>query len=1249
MTSRVLGPVAGALLLAAGVGASVLVHNRASKTIEESSGWHGKVERVARSGPGESGGLMILGAGTPARVNEGAALPPHARIRTDASTRARIALEDGCSVVLDRSSEVVLSPGPRSLELVAGQLAFEVESVQGAPDVRLKVPEGDVSFRDGKFVVTKTPDATVLDAERGTASIVASAGRSDVRAGEEAILRRDSVDVTPSGDVAGRLAFSERLEETTPEGVAPGASRTGPGMAGLGELVARRPGKKDEKDRALHLATHAATIRISSSVARTTVEEVFSNDTGDDLEGIYRFPLPAGAKIEKLALDVDGKLVPGSFVEKAKAAAIWRGAIQNAAPKEQKPQEEIVWVPGPWHDPALLEWQGGDRFELKIFPIPRHGSRRVQIAYTETVSKVSGVRHYVYPLPENAPAIDRFSVDVQVRGADASRGVRAGGYGLESRPVAAGVALGKDAEHLTPSGDLTLDYALASDKDADVTAWAYRDPEVGQGDGDPFVALAMRPKLPRWGHEAFRDDVLVVDSGRSMTGERFKRAGQLAARIAREMDRRDRVTVLACDVTCRRMPGGWLTPGSTSAEAVLAFLTDLVPEGASDLVSAVRAAGATPDRRPENDLRVLLLSSGTASAGYSRTEKLAAEVAASLPDERAEVVSVPIGGDADQTTLGEIARGGGGVVVPYVASQSDLETAVAVLSAAYGATLREVTLELPDGLYASAPSALAPIRAGAEAWVGLRMRGDRVQGEAVLKGKVAGQPFEARYPLDVRASNEPGNAFVPRLYASERIADVERSTDDSARPELVKLSQRYAVPSRYTSLLVLESEAMFKAFGIDRAQASSAFTGENEAVASFATTPGKPASSKSGGSMDLGDEFGAAGLLDDKPAGGGFGGGGGGHGAWNAHAAADAAPAEAPVASATVAPPPPPAPARVARAAPRLLQQAMRPQAGQWMRREWFRSAGIANFTPPVSDEKVAAARAAVAAAPDERGKHRELARLLSLDGLVGPLEDEVRAWSAKDPLDIDGIAAQADVLARRGKRDEALRVLSGVVASAGAQGRLGLERALATAYARAGKAEACAFWIASGELAPSDVDSVAHAAGCERAQGHSSSAERWMASLTTDASRAKALPLAVKYEGLVRSREALPERASWGDLVVDASWDEAADLDVVVIDPAGNRQSWSSRSTQVRVEDPRSMHHELLGLGAAAAGTFMVEVVRTDGGESSAPVHGTVRIRCLGRTTTKTFDLSGPVADVARVDVRWESRLVPVENVPVF
>jgi hypothetical protein len=1240
-------PVAGALLLTAGIGASILVHNHATKTAPPAAAWPAKITRVVHLGPDTGGGLT-----------EGTVLAADSHVSTDAYTRARLEWDDGTRLSLDRSTSVVLT-GPRSMDLVSGQVALDVESPPEAPEVRVHTSRGELATRSARLVLTATPSRTVVEAARGTASLVSGDRKLEVGAGEEGVVDEASARVTSTSDLASRLSWSERLTETTPEGSAPRL-----GMSGLGELVARRPGKTDEKDRALHLATHSATIRIASTVARTEVEEVFSNDTSDDLEGVYRFPLPAGAQIEKLALDVDGKMVPGSFVDNAKAKAIWRGAIQNAAPKPQKQEEEIVWVPGPWHDPALLEWNGGGRFELKIFPIPKHGSRRIQIAYTEVVPEVAGERRYVYPLPElatAAEAIDRFSVDVQVRGADAQRGVHAGGYdlrspgGIHSALDATVVELTKDIEHFSPTGDLTIDYALDTDHVADLTAWAYREP--GSED-DAFVALALRPSLPRYTREAWRDQVIVVDDGHSMTGARFKEAARLAAEMAHEMDRRDRVTLLVCDVICRGLTSkenpnavAWLSPGASAAATVDAFLQDVTPEGATDLVAAVRKAGSIPGRLPANDLRVIVLSNGVAGSGYRRTDRLATEVTAALPDARAEVVTVPMGSDADPTVLAEIARGGGGVVVPYLASRPTEQAALEVLSATYGATLRDVEVALPEGLTAVAPSSFAPIRAGAERVVVARMHEGRIAGEAVLKGTVAGQPFVARYPLDVRVSTEPGNAFVPRLYASERIASLEQTLGDAARPEVVRLSQRFSVPSRATSLLVLESEAMFQAFGIDRTRTTSAFTGENEAVASYSSTPeGKPSAKRSASKDgEVGADLDAAGGLADLEAETqGYGGGGGG-GADKAsrHAMERAA-----------APPAPPAASMAPLQAKPAMSVARRPAVGRWMRREWFRSASISRPAerPPVSLEKIAAARAALAAAPDERSKHKELARLLAQNGSLEELDEELGRWAARDPLDPDAIVARADLLARRGLRDESLRVLSGILDSpSSAKSPLDLERALATAYTREGSELACSFWIAVAELSPKDVDSVAHAAACERVLGRMPSAERWLASLPTEAARDKARASEGRlYDGPYGpygGRASAPEQASWGDIVVDASWDGSAgrDLDIVIIDPAGNRQAWSTKSGSLRVDDPRSVRHESVALSSSLAGAFLVEVVDSHRDDRALPVHGTVRIRSRGATQSRSFDLDGARAEVARVDMRWESRLVPADNPALF
>src|SRR5690606_8821611 len=179
------------------------------------------------------------------------------------------------------------------------------------------------------------------------------------------------------------------------------------------------------------------------------------------LEGIFRFPIPPDAKIERLALEVDGKLEEGAFVDRERAAAIWRGTIVNAAPQARKLiRDEIIWVPGPWRDPALLEWQQGGRFELRIFPIPAHGARRIRIAYEQTVAPHGRGRRYVYPLPQGAEdvSVGRFEADVRVAGV-ANGAVHASGYDVATRAEGDAQRLTFASDEFHPSGALVVDYA----------------------------------------------------------------------------------------------------------------------------------------------------------------------------------------------------------------------------------------------------------------------------------------------------------------------------------------------------------------------------------------------------------------------------------------------------------------------------------------------------------------------------------------------------------------------------------------------------------------------------------------------------------------------------------------------------------------------------------------------------------------------------------------------------------------------
>src|SRR5205823_9259094 len=102
--------------------------------------------------------------------------------------------------------------------------------------------------------------------------------------------------------------------------------------------------------------------------------------------------------------------------------------------------------------------------------------------------------------------------------------------------------------------------------------------------------------------------------------------------------------------------------------------------------------------------------------------------------------------------------------------------------------------------------------------------------------------------------------------------------------------------------------------------------------------------------------------------------------------------------------------------------------------------------------------------------------------------------------------------------------------------------------FERLGKPESCAFSVTAAELRPNDADAVARAISCERAQGRARSADRWLTGLK-DAQR-------TAITGAITKNESARAETATGDLIVSATWDGGADVDLAILDPAGRRAS---------------------------------------------------------------------------------------------
>ena len=146
-----------------------------------------------------------------------------------------------------------------------------------------------------------------------------------------------------------------------------------------------------------------SSVRIAA-VQRGDMAEVeathsFENDSDSILEGTFRFPMPDGALLTGLAMMIDGKLMEGELVEREKAKKAYEAVVDGM------------------QDPALLEWEHGSLFKMRVFPLEPHKNKVVTLRYLTPLRHTADGLELVQSAASAAgtTALSQLSVDWQGR------------------------------------------------------------------------------------------------------------------------------------------------------------------------------------------------------------------------------------------------------------------------------------------------------------------------------------------------------------------------------------------------------------------------------------------------------------------------------------------------------------------------------------------------------------------------------------------------------------------------------------------------------------------------------------------------------------------------------------------------------------------------------------------------------------------------------------------------------------------
>lgn len=1105
---------------------------------------------------------------------------PHDATEITANGEERILLtfSEGTRVQLNEKTRVRLeSPFVRALRVEEGEILVDVVRQQGLEPLRIRVPDGVVRVVGTRLLVRALANMSVVNVLRGHVVAESDGHKADIHAGGEAMLRRGREPLVRAASSLDRaMEWAGRF--TPPD----------TGHSGFGSLRARKPGSTQDTE--LRLADRIVDVKIQGRIARTEIEEAFFNDSHETLEGIYTFPLPADAQIAALDLEVNGKWEHGAIVEKQRGDKIWAGVIRNATPKAKKHEiVEYVWVPGPWHDPALLNWKKGSEFEMRIFPIPAKGARRVRIAYTQVLEPIPGGARYVLPMPAGKKAAaEHFRLTAQVGHFPDAQRLRAFPYDVKRSENAGGVMLEYESSKFEPRGDWVLEIP-ETEPDREIRAWAYR-PEPGTAAAcDDFGVVALRPRLPAFMSTRPLEWVFVVDRSWSTQHARLQMTARMVAALVEGLDTGHHVQVWACNHECRRIRGRAFASADES-QAIQKTIEDLEPIGSTSmdavidaLEQEIRGGGLDPKQT-----RIVYIGDGVVSAGETQPDRIAEKIGRKIAPARFSTVAM--GGSADESSLRAWARAAGGSALFLKAGEAPETFAGKVLQRQLSVPLENARIEFPSTVRDVSPEKL-------ELWPGeevlLSFCGTWPEGNLTLSGTLDGMPFSRNYT--VKLDPQPGNLFVPRLWAQGRIRDLEaRTQTPETVKEIVNISKNFHVLSRHTSLLVLESPAMAKAFGVEDTRPKLDFTGTEDVRESNASGPD-----------DAEDDFAAAGKTD--------------------RGALDF---EAPAAGAGLPKKMSQMPAPLTSASEKMETMPPPRRRMVLMRREWYRKASIRAPRDTEEDTWMTfmQRKEEYEQKPDSRDRLKALVDAALAAGRADEAQKHLDAWLQKDPMDAQALLVQAEIAFLHG---DPARAADFIESAVDVENLPVLHARLANLYRASGNSRmACAHALPRAIAQKPDIDAIVEAARC------TGDNDRFLSTLKA--------PEAARAKKLLAQPETAREPSD--QLTLEAFWEGDGQVDLAVITPEGRVASFAGGANRVKAASVESVSTEKLAISMERRGKYQILAVPR-AQNRGRPIQGRIKIASYGVVRTFPFAVADRAQAVAVVSLYLDSRLIPVRR----
>ena len=562
---------------------------------------------------------------------------------------------------------------------------------------------------------------------------------------------------------------------------------------------------------------------IDDQVARTRVEQSFQNSTNRDLEANYVFPLPAGASVSDFAMWMNGKRVSGEVVEKGKAAQVYRTIVARM------------------RDPGLLEYLGNNLFRANVYPVPKKGTVKIQIEYSQVVPMESGLARYTFPLRTGEKAsrtLEDFSVTVRLASKVALKSVYSPTHrvGIKRKDDHHAV-VGMEVDAAVLDQDFSLYYSV-SKKDFGLNLLTHRI----KGEPGYFLLMIAPATEVEEAKVAAKDVVFVLDVSGSMNGPKIEQAKKALSFCVSKLRAKDRFGLITFSTDTDALAKELLPATDANKKKAADFIGKLEATGGTDINSALEQALKLEPNT------VIFLTDGKPTVGVTDHNRIVANVEKGKG--RARVFVFGVDERVSTKLLDRISEATGGTR-EYVTPSEDIEVKVSrFFNKASSPVLSQVSLDLGKVETADVyPQAMPDLFRGEQVLVVGRYK-NALDSAVILRGEINGEKksftYEGAFPAEAAGAD-----FIEGLWARRKVGyllDQIRlhGENKELKDEVIRLSRTHNIITPYTSYLVLEGKGDYGKHGI-ALDGGVTRLGRIAAARERAGGEGRPAAPTSGG------------------------------------------------------------------------------------------------------------------------------------------------------------------------------------------------------------------------------------------------------------------------------------------------------------------------------------------------------------------------------------------------------------------